>query len=113
MNSPVPSSPHDPYEALRLPALRRFFAARFLLTIGIQVQAVVVGWQLYAITKDPLSLGLIGLTEAIPAIGLALYAGHIVDSYPKKLVMAGAYSIQFITGLVLLAYTFALRAELF
>lgn len=49
------------------------------------MQAVVVGWRIYELTQDPLSLGLMGLAEAIPALGLALYAGYVVDrSRPLK-----------------------------
>jgi len=54
------------------------------LTIALQIQAVVVGWEIFKITKDPLSLGLIGLAEAIPAISIALYAGHIADVSSKR-----------------------------
>jgi len=57
------------------------------LTIALQIQAVVVGWEIFKITKDPLSLGLIGLAEAIPAISIALYAGHIADVSSKRNVI--------------------------
>ena len=49
-----------------------------------QVQAVVVSWQLYQITHDPLSLGLIGLAEVIPYVSVALFAGHIVDRGDRR-----------------------------
>ena len=58
---------------------KKLISARFLYTFAVQMQAVVLGWRIYEILKDPLALGFIGLTEAIPAIGLALYAGYIVD----------------------------------
>ena len=69
----------DPYIALRFKEFRSYLLMRFFLTIGYQVQGVVIGWYIYSITKDPLSLGLIGLAEAIPAIGIALYGGYIAD----------------------------------
>ena len=74
----------DPYIALRFPEFRYFLVMRFFLTIGYQVQGVVIGWYIYNLTKDPLSLGLIGLAEAIPAIGIALYGGYIADKSNKK-----------------------------
>ena len=43
------------------------------------MQFIVIEWQVYSITKDPLSLGIIGLMEIIPAFSMALFAGHIVD----------------------------------
>ena len=48
------------------------------------MQFIVIEWQVYSLTKDPLSLGIIGLMEIIPAIAMALFAGHIVDQNEKK-----------------------------
>lgn len=64
-----------------------FIAARVALTIALQMQAVVVGWQLYLLTKDPFSLGLIGLAEAIPALSIALFAGHQADIGNKRSIL--------------------------
>lgn len=52
------------------------------------MQFVVIEWQVYALTKDPLSLGIIGLMEIIPALGMALFAGHIVDQREKRNLLA-------------------------
>jgi MFS family permease len=60
---------------------------RFFLTIGYQIQGVVIGWYIYNLTKDPFSLGLIGLCEAIPAIAIALYGGYIADKSNKKTLL--------------------------
>lgn len=77
----------SPYAAMKIPDFRRFIFARFCITLAIQIQAVVVGWQVYEITKDPLSLGLIGLAEAIPSIGVSLYAGHVADVMSRKRII--------------------------
>ena len=74
---------HDPYAALRVPNFRRFVASLMAMTVATQIQAVVVSWQIYDLTHDPLSLGLIGLAEAIPFIGVALFAGHVADRYSR------------------------------
>ena len=58
----------------------KLMSARFLFTFGTQIQSVVLGWQMYTLTKNPLYLGLIGLVEAIPALGLALVAGYMVET---------------------------------
>ncbi len=81
---------HDPYAALRLPDFRRFVASVLTLTVATQIQAVVVGWQIYAVTKDPLSLGLVGLAEALPFITIALFAGHVADRVDRRRVVAVA-----------------------
>ena len=57
----------------------KLMAARFFYTIAVQIQSVTLGWQMYLLTNNAFYLGLIGLAEAIPALGLALYAGYIVD----------------------------------
>lgn len=57
------------------------------MTMAIQIQAVAVGWQIYQITGDPLALGLIGLAEAIPAIIVSLYAGHLADITERKKIL--------------------------
>jgi MFS family permease len=84
---------HDPYSALRISEFRNFILARFFLTIASLMQAVIVGWQVYELTKDPLSLGLVGLAEVIPSIAVSFIAGHIVDTSIRKHVLLFAYSL--------------------
>ncbi|MGA9639700.1 MFS transporter [Flavobacterium sp.] len=74
----------DPYEALRYREFNTFLLVRFAMVFAWSMQFIVIEWQVYSITKDPLSLGLIGLMEVIPAVALALFAGHIVDQKEKK-----------------------------
>lgn len=74
----------DPYAALRIREFTIFLLVRFLLVFGWSMQFIVVEWQVYSITKDPLSLGIIGLMEIIPAFSMALFAGHIVDQREKR-----------------------------
>lgn len=74
----------DPYRALRYPNFRRYIAGLLALTISIQVQGTIVGWQVYDLTHDPLALGLIGLAEALPFISAALWAGHVADRYDRR-----------------------------
>lgn len=75
---------NDPYEALRYKEFNTFLLVRFAMVFAWSMQFIVIEWQVYSITKDPLSLGLIGLMEVIPAVSLALFAGHIVDQKEKK-----------------------------
>ena len=75
---------HDPWAALRLPDFRRFITAHFSLTLAIQIQGVVVAWQMYLDTRDPLALGLIGLAEVLPNIATATFAGHVADRMERR-----------------------------
>ena len=96
---------HDPYISLRNPNFRWYVASLVALTLGTQIQATVVAWQVYALTKDPLSLGLVGLAEALPFIGAALYAGHIADRHNRKLLSLIAVMVQIGCGIALLVLT--------
>ena len=75
---------NDPYAALRFREFNIFLIVRFAMVFAWSMQFVVIEWEVYSITKDPLSLGIIGLMEVIPAVSLALFAGHIVDQREKK-----------------------------
>ncbi len=74
----------DPYAALRYKEFNTFLLMRFVLVFAWSMQFIVIEWQVYTITKDPLSLGVIGLMEIIPALTMALFAGHIVDQSEKR-----------------------------
>ncbi len=78
---------HDALASLRIPNFRRYSVARFLLNSSIQIQSVTVAWQIYQITKQPLSLGMAGLAEAIPYILIALYGGHLADILNRKKII--------------------------
>ena len=88
----------DPYAALRFKEFNFFLVIRFILVFGWSMQFIIVEWEVYSLTKDPLSLGLIGLVEVIPAISTALFAGHIVDQREKKMLF-----VQCITAFLLVA----------
>ena len=96
---------HDPYVSLRNPNFLWYVASLVVLTLGTQIQATVVAWQVYALTRDPLSLGLVGLAEALPFIGAALYAGHIADRHNRKILSVVALVIQLVCGAALLVLT--------
>jgi MFS family permease len=74
----------DPYAALRYKEFNRFLLIRFAMVFAWSMQFIIIEWQVYSLTKNPLSLGIIGLMEVIPAISMALFAGHIVDQKEKK-----------------------------
>jgi len=73
-----------PYEALQFKEFRIFLVLRFSIVFAWAMQFVVIEWEIYRLTKDPLSLGLIGLAEVIPAVSMALFAGHYVDKLEKR-----------------------------
>jgi len=82
-----PRLKYDPYVALKNSEFTLFLGARFLLNFSIQIQAVIVGWQIYQLTENPFSLGLIGLAEAVPAIGISLFGGQMADTFNRKTII--------------------------
>lgn len=94
-----------PYAAFGIKDFRLFILARQCATLAIHIQATIVGWQLYDITHDPLALGLIGLAEAVPAITVSLYAGHIADVVPRKNIILTTISVLFLCAFSLLFFT--------
>ncbi|MGL4383841.1 MAG: MFS transporter [Flavobacterium sp.] len=75
---------NDPYAALRYREFNTFLLLRFAMVFAWSMQFIIIEWQVYSLTKNPLSLGIIGLMEIIPAVAMALFAGHIVDQKEKK-----------------------------
>lgn len=104
-----PKTKHDPFAALRFKEFKFYIVARFFLTTAVNFQAVCVGWQIYEITKDPLSLGLIGLTEAIPYIMIALFAGYVVDHYDRRKILLTAISVLVISSISLFYFSMNLE----
>ena len=74
----------DAFAAIKILQYRRLLTGRFCFTMALRMLGTLVGWWLYELTGDPLAMGLIGLAEVIPAISLALYAGHVIDTNEKK-----------------------------
>ncbi|MDQ6634818.1 MAG: MFS transporter [Gemmatimonadota bacterium] len=94
---------HDPYAALRHRDFRWYILSLFAMTAASQLQAVVVGWQVYSITHDPLSLGLIGLAEALPFIAVALPGGYLADRMNRRTLSVAALMVSAGCSLGLLA----------
>lgn len=86
---------------------RHFLVARLLATLAAQMQIVAVGWQLYEITRDPLDLGLIGLSQFVPFVLLILPAGQSADHYDRRRILMLCYALEGLCALLLLAYTIA------
>ena len=74
----------DPYAALRIREFNIFLLLRFIMVFSWSMQFIVIEWEVYSLTKSALSLGIVGLMEVVPAILMALFAGHFVDQNEKK-----------------------------
>ncbi|MCX2482085.1 MFS transporter [Pedobacter sp. MR2016-24] len=105
MDSPGIIDKQDPYAALRYREFRSYLGMRFFFTFAYQMQAVIIGFHIYHLTKDPLALGLVGLCEAIPAIGIALYGGYVADKSEKRGLLLKIFIGVFLCSVVMLIST--------
>jgi MFS family permease len=110
MEAPEDSS--DPYASLRIKDFRRFVIAYFLLTFALQMQSVVIGWQVYQLTHDALSLGLIGFVEIVPFLSILLFTGHVADVFSRKRIIVISSVVYVVCGTALLILSTALRPVL-
>jgi MFS family permease len=89
-------------QPLRNRAFLKLLAFRIQIVLSYQIVAVVVGWHIYELTRDPLALGLVGLAEVIPYFSCALFAGYAVDHHSRRLFGVMACLMLFLNALTLL-----------
>jgi MFS family permease len=97
--------PKDAFEVTRVRDFRLFLYFRFFMTAATLMQSVIVGWQLYDLTKSVLALGMIGLTEVVPQVSIALFAGHFVDLYDRKKIIVYTTLLLLLGSAVLTVYS--------
>ncbi len=95
----------NPYAVWKIKDFRFFVFGRFFITISTQMQAIIVGWQIYDITRDVLALGFIGLAEAIPFIVTSLFSGFVADLFPRKKIILVASVFMLLCSASLLFFS--------
>ena len=93
--------------ALRHPDFRRYLVGRALTTFGAEMLTVAVGYQVYQLTRNPLDLGLIGLSEFLPFAALVLPAGEAADHFDRRWIVIGCYLLDAIAAALLTGLTLA------
>ena len=113
----VPESPPStaykprPFASLEIPNFRRYIVGLLAFTLAVQIQGTVVGWQIYELTHAKLALGLIGLAEAVPFIGAALFAGHVADRHDRRRVTLAALGVLVLCSIALLVAPWCLTSS--
>src|SRR3954468_6305278 len=92
----------SPFASVRIAEYRNLMLGRFLFIMGLRMMGTLVGWWIYNLTNDPLGIGLVGLSEVIPAVSFALYAGHVIDLSEKRKLMLRGTTFYFLFALILL-----------
>lgn len=101
--APQPSQlTNDPFAAVRIPEFKFLMMGRFAFIMSLRMMSTLVGWWIYELTNDPFAIGLIGLSEVVPALSMALYAGHVIDTSEKKKMIRTGVSLYFVVALLLL-----------
>ena len=96
---------NDPLSSLRFPEYRSFLFAMAAVFVATQVQSTVLGWQVFQLTHDPLSLGLVGLAEAIPFLALTLWGGWEADRRDRRALSLWSLAVVGVSGAGLLAFS--------
>ncbi|HLZ58589.1 MAG TPA: MFS transporter [Ktedonosporobacter sp.] len=97
---------HDPYQSLRLRDYRLLLIGNFIASLGEQMLAIAIGWELYERTNSAFLLGMVGLVQICPALVLSLYAGHFADRFDRKLIVVITQTVLVIASLGLAALSY-------
>src|SRR3984957_21180732 len=92
----------SPLEALMIPQFRSLIIGRFIFIMGRRMMSTLVGWWIYNLPNAPVAIGIVGLAEFIPAVSLALYAGHVIDISEKRKMMLTGVGLYGLAAMLLL-----------
>jgi MFS family permease len=101
-NPPLSEEKLNPFASIKIAEYRYLLTGRLLFIMGLRMLGTVVGWWIYQITNDPFAIGIIGISEVIPAVSLALYAGHIIDISEKRKLLLRGVLLYLLCALLLL-----------
>jgi len=98
--------PHDPYQALRFSNFRLLLSGNLIASLGAQMLALAIGWELYNRTNSALALGMVGLVQVLPVLLLSLVTGHVADQYDRKTIVVVTQIVLVFTSLALAALSY-------
>ncbi len=91
----------DPFASVKVIEYRNLLIGRFTFIMGLRMMSTLIGWWIYLLTNDPFAIGLVGLSEVVPALSLALYAGHVIDQSEKRKLLLKGVTLYFVAVLCL------------
>jgi MFS family permease len=107
MSAEAAVDPTSRWAAFRNAAFMRYWLSRLAATFAVQIQTVAVGWQVYDLTRNPLDLGLVGLSQFLPALALVLVTGAVADRFRRRTIIAVCLTAEAVCAAALLAFTAA------
>ncbi len=93
------------FEAFESPGFAYYWGALLATGFAVQIQTVAVGWQVYDLTRDPLALGLVGLSQFLPALLLVIVTGAVADRFPRRMILLICLGLMALVALGLTALT--------
>jgi MFS family permease len=96
------TSTRDPFAAIRIKEFKNLLIGRFIFIIALRMMTTLVGWWIYQLTNTAFAIGLVGLSEVIPAVSFALYAGHLIDISEKRWMLLRGVLLYFTAASILL-----------
>jgi MFS family permease len=104
-SSSVAQITNDPYAAVRVPEFRNLVIGRFTFIFSLRMMSTLVGWWVYNLTNDPFAIGLVGLSEFVPAFCFALYAGHVIDNSDRRKMILKGVGFYVLAAITLLFFS--------
>jgi len=92
----------SPFASILIHEYRYLLFGRFFFIIALRMMSTLVGWWVYQLTNAPFAIGVVGLSEFIPAFSLALYAGHVIDISEKRWMLLRGVLLYLLCALTLL-----------
>src|SRR5689334_6089984 len=92
----------SPFAAVQIPEFRNLLMGRFVFIMALRMMTTLVGWWIYQLTNTAFAIGLVGLSEVIPAVSFALYAGHVIDISEKRWMLLRGVLLYFFAACTLL-----------
>src|SRR5215208_2372227 len=105
MTSLSETAPVGRWAAFQNRAFMTYWVSRLASSFSAQIQTVAVGWQIYDLTRNPLDLGFVGLSQFLPALLLVLVTGAVADRFRRRTIMAVTIGIEALCAGALLAFT--------
>ncbi|MEO8711376.1 MAG: MFS transporter [Parafilimonas sp.] len=102
INQANQASKGSSFDAVKIPEFRNLVTGRFAFVMALRMMTTLLGWWIYNLTNAPFAIGLIGLSEVVPAVSLALYAGHVIDISDKRKILIRGLILYFTAALILL-----------
>jgi MFS family permease len=103
-NESISQVTNDPFASVRVPEYKNLIIGRFFFIMALRMMSTLVGWWIYELTNDPFAIGLIGLSEVIPALSMALYSGHVIDISEKRALLLKTVSMYILCAGTLLLF---------